>query len=43
MLQLIKDFILNLKLAEKCHKETNNQTKKSSLTTLAQNLVAGAW
>ena len=28
MLQLIKDFILNLKLAEKCHKETNNQTKK---------------
>ena len=28
MLQLIKDFILNLKLAEKSHKETNNQTKK---------------
>ena len=29
MLQLIKDFILNLKLAEKSQKETNNQTKKS--------------
>ena len=45
MLQLIKDFILNLKLAEKSHKQTNKQSnkKKSSLTTLAQNLVAGAW
>ena len=29
MLQLIKEFILNLKLAEKSHKQTNNQTKKS--------------
>ena len=44
MLQLIKDFILNLKLAKNLtNKQTIKQKKKSSLTTLAQNLVAGAW